>query len=295
MFDFASDLRNEGDSVDINTKGLVSFDRKVKKDAFYYYKAQWNPEPMIHLTGKRYVDRAYSVMDVKAYTNTERASLSINGKLIGEVKCPDRICIWSGVALKPGPNTALATGYVGSEKQGESEVPLAVNIWDEAIFTGPDPAKGIRINAGDIAASPIGGGIFGSDNFVTGGASAVLNMGGFGSKRSGPTKSVTATHPALYDYWREGEAFSYAIPVPNGEWTVTIHTFEPRDGANTALMSVAANGQPALPAFNVAKMAGGTLSGTSGSFPVTVTGGILKLDFSATGGKAVVAAIEITK
>ena len=53
MFDFASDMRKEGDAIDLNTKGLVSFDRKTRKDAFYYYKAQWTDEPMVHIASAR--------------------------------------------------------------------------------------------------------------------------------------------------------------------------------------------------------------------------------------------------
>src|SRR3546814_20205762 len=70
MFDAASEVREEGDTIDVNTKGLVSFDRKVKKDAFYFYKAAWQSDvPVLHLTGKRYNDRAYRSVDVRASSN----------------------------------------------------------------------------------------------------------------------------------------------------------------------------------------------------------------------------------
>jgi beta-galactosidase len=135
---------------------------------------------------------------------------------------------------------------------------------------------------------------FGSDNFVTGGTPAVLNQSGFGGRRSGPLKTVNAPDPGLYDYWREGDAFSYAIPVPDGKWKVTIHTLEPR-ATGTGTMTISANGKVALPAFSLKDTTGGPLKGIAKSFPVTIKGGLLKLDFSATGGKAVVAAIEITR
>jgi beta-galactosidase len=311
MFDFASDLRNEGDSVDINTKGLVSFDRKTKKDAFYYYKAQWNPEPLIWLTGKRYVDRAYPVMDVRAYSSSDEAVLMVNGKIYGAANCPDHVCVWPGVALRPGPNEISATNSNGK-----------VMISDKTIWNGPDTAMGIRIDTGDImgrlleshcerSAAPkspkpnsvncraaltmTGKGTrrFGSDNFVTGGTPAILNPRGFGGR--GPAlRTIAAPDPALYDYWREGEAFSYAIPVPDGTWTVTIHTFEPRANAN-AMMGISVGGKIVVPAFNVQKAAGGSLKGLAKSFVVTVKGGVLKLDFAAQNGLAVVAAIEVTK
>ncbi len=301
MFDFASDLRNEGDAVDINTKGLVTMDRKTRKDAFYYYRAQWTTEPFIHLTGKRYVDRAYPVMDVKAYTNTPKASARINGKNLGEVSCSNGVCIWPAVPLTPGTNrvmigTALLryVSTVGGVNHGGDSTKVVYHAMDEATFNGPDLAKdGIHLDAGDIAGRILGNRHFGSDTFVTGGAPALLNQSGF-LGRGAPRKIVTAPDPSLFDYWREGEAFSYAIPVPDGKWTVTIHSFEPRPDS-TAVMSVRANGKPALAAFSVMKAAGGPLKGLTRTFPVTVKGGVLTLDLSATGGKAVLAALEITK
>lgn len=285
MFDFASDLRNEGDSVDINTKGLVTMDRKVRKDAFYYYKAQWSNEAFIHITGKRYSDRAYPVMEVKAYTNAaESARLFLHGNMIQEVGCTDHVCIWSGVVLRSGANEFKVVAVT----DGITE------ISDTATFIGPDPAKGIRINAGDNAVTFINGTQYGSDNFVTGGTAAVLNQGGFGGRRSGPQKTVVAADPALFDYWREGETFSYAIPLPDGKWTIAIHSFEPSDTA-TGTMSISVNGKLAVPAFSIRDAAGGTLKGVQKSFAVVVTNGLLKLDFSGQGGKAVVAAIEISR
>jgi beta-galactosidase len=286
MFDFASDLRNEGDSVDINTKGLVTFDRKVKKDAFYYYQAQWSEKPMAHITGKLYRDRPYPVMEVRAYSNADKLSLMVEGQNLGEVPCSGRICVWPNVALKPGPNQVAVWGTVGGAAVG-----------DKTTWNGPDPAQGIRINVGDIASGVIGNQRFGSDNFVSGGTTAVLNQGGLGGRRSGPLRTVIAGDPALYDYWREGEAFSYAVPVPNGKWTVTIHTFEPRAPTETGAqaMSISAQGKLAVRAFNIAQAAGGQLKALTRSFPVKVKDGVLKLDFAGTAGKAVVAAIEVTK
>jgi beta-galactosidase len=75
---------------------------------------------------------------------------------------------------------------------------------------------------------------------------------------------------------------------------VTIHSFEPRP-TSAAMMSVAAGGKIIIPAFGVQKAAGGSLRGLARSFPITVKGGLLTLDFTGTGGKAVVAAIEIAK
>ncbi len=83
MFDFAADARNQGGEPGMNHKGLVTFDRKTKKDSFYLYKAYWNPEPMVHICSKRYVDRPEKYTTVKVYSNSDRVTLFANGKEVG--------------------------------------------------------------------------------------------------------------------------------------------------------------------------------------------------------------------
>lgn len=82
MFDFAADGRDEGGAHGLNQKGLVTIDRKLKKDAFYLYKAAWSSEPFIHLCGNRYVDRSETVTDIKVYTNQPCVELYVDGKLL---------------------------------------------------------------------------------------------------------------------------------------------------------------------------------------------------------------------
>lgn len=82
MFDFAADARNQGGEPGMNHKGLVTFDRKTKKDSFYAYKAYWSEEPFIHLCSKRFINRVGSKTLVKVYTNQNEVSLYQNGKLI---------------------------------------------------------------------------------------------------------------------------------------------------------------------------------------------------------------------
>ena len=81
LFDFAADGRDEGGKHGENQKGLVTIDRKTKKDAFYLYKAAWNKkEPFVHLCGKRYVDRTEDVTEVKVYSNQSKITLVVDGK-----------------------------------------------------------------------------------------------------------------------------------------------------------------------------------------------------------------------
>ncbi|MDD4849116.1 MAG: glycoside hydrolase family 2 TIM barrel-domain containing protein [Gemmiger sp.] len=83
LFDFAADGRDEGGKHGENQKGLVSFDRKTKKDAFYLYKAAWNKtEPFVHICGSRYVDRTEAVTEIKVYSNQPEVSLYVDGKLL---------------------------------------------------------------------------------------------------------------------------------------------------------------------------------------------------------------------
>ena len=84
MFDFGADARAEGGENGQNHKGLITIDRKYKKDAFYAYKAWLNPEPMIHLCGKRYIDRVEDVTKVTVYSNQSEVELFANGVSVGK-------------------------------------------------------------------------------------------------------------------------------------------------------------------------------------------------------------------
>lgn len=86
MFDFAADARDQGGEPGMNHKGLVTFDRKIKKDSFYLYKAYWSKEAFVHLCSSRYVDRVESVTEVKVYSNQDSVSLYNNGKLVGTMQ-----------------------------------------------------------------------------------------------------------------------------------------------------------------------------------------------------------------
>lgn len=89
MFDFGADARNEGGENGQNHKGLVTFDRKYKKDAFYAYKAWLSDEPFVHICGKRYVDRVEDVTKVTVYSNQPQVELFVNGESIGILSAPD--------------------------------------------------------------------------------------------------------------------------------------------------------------------------------------------------------------
>ncbi len=110
MFDFGSSARYEGETPGINDKGLVTYDRKTCKDAYYFYKANWNPEPMVYITSRRFAERTQKTVPVKVYSNAQTVTLSVNGKKVGSMKTDAQKCaIWEKVELNPGENTITVT------------------------------------------------------------------------------------------------------------------------------------------------------------------------------------------
>ena len=108
MFDFAADGRDEGGVQGRNNKGLVTYDRKTKKDAFYLYKAYWTTEPMLHVRGARFVDRAPGERNVTVYTNCPSVTLILNGAEVATLEAVDHAAVFKDVPLKDGPNTVSA-------------------------------------------------------------------------------------------------------------------------------------------------------------------------------------------
>ncbi len=80
MFDFAADARNQGGEPGMNHKGLITFDRRTKKDSFYLYKAWWSKEPFVHICSKRFTDRTEKEITVKVYSNQKEVTLFLNGR-----------------------------------------------------------------------------------------------------------------------------------------------------------------------------------------------------------------------
>ncbi|WP_010126032.1 glycoside hydrolase family 2 [Sphingomonas sp. KC8] len=290
MFDFASDFRVEGDAIDLNDKGLVTYDRKTRKDAFYFYKANWSSEPVVHINGRRYINRAYPVIDVRVYSNGESATLKVGDTDLGTRPCPERICVWQNVALKPGENRLVASADFAGKP-----------VTDEIVLNGPDPvARGVRINSGDLTEQTLAGGLqFGSDHFFAGGEARVLNpkdITAFLASNASKAKIVHGARIAgLHDGYREG-AFTYDVPLPDGTWNVVLHFFEPSaTAAGQRTFQVSANGKRLLSGFDPFAAAGGALKAVERSFPVTVKGGRLMLAFEPGAGPAMVSAIEITR
>lgn len=105
MFDFGAAHRTEGDRPGINDKGLVTHDRRTRKDAFFFYKANWNAEPMVYIAGRRTTKRTRSTTDVQVFSNCKTVTLYVNGKAV-ETLSPDgvNVCTFKNVKLEKGEN-----------------------------------------------------------------------------------------------------------------------------------------------------------------------------------------------
>ena len=106
MFDFGCAARNEGGVSGRNNKGLVTIDRKTRKDSFYVYQAYWSRMPMVHIAGRRYAQRAGETTEVKVYSNADTVTLYCNGKEVGQ-QTAHRVFHFT-VALDAGFNTLVA-------------------------------------------------------------------------------------------------------------------------------------------------------------------------------------------
>ncbi len=113
MFDFGANIRDEGGVKGRNNKGLISYDRNIKKDAFYMYKAHWSEDKFVHITSKRFVDRIENSIQVKVYSNCREVTLYVNGEEFDSVTSEEKIFVFENVALTDGMNEirAVATEY----------------------------------------------------------------------------------------------------------------------------------------------------------------------------------------
>lgn len=114
MFDFAADARNEGGCKGRNNKGLVTYDRGTKKNAFYIYKATWSDEPMVHICGRRFADRAPEERDVKVYSNAGNVTLIVNCAVVETLPVEGHCCVFRNVPLNPGSNRIEAVSADGA-------------------------------------------------------------------------------------------------------------------------------------------------------------------------------------
>lgn len=127
MFDFASVIRDEGGTRGFNMKGLVTRDRRIRKDAFWWYKANWSDEPVLHVCARRFVNRHDPDLEIKVYSNHPEVRLVVGGEDLGAQRSADRIFRWA-VRLGPGETSVVA-------RAGDQEDRATFRLVD-----GPDPS-----------------------------------------------------------------------------------------------------------------------------------------------------------
>lgn len=282
-FDFATKVRKEGDSVDINTKGLATYDGAIRKDAWWYYRVNWSSVPAIQIAGKRYVDRAYGVTDVKVYSNAPETELLVNGKSAGVRRdCGFNTCVWENVRLAAGENRLEAAGRF------EQGVQKDMAQWR----LSPDVAAAFRIDSGAILAAKAGV-RYGSDAFFEGGTAGTADTR---KNRWAPIQPVQIEATSDRDVaatFRTGD-FRYVVPAQPGRYKVVLHFVEPSLDRGKRIFDVSINGRTVLKDFDIAATAGGALKAVRREFPATAGKDGLAIAFTPRAGEAIVSAVEIS-
>lgn len=127
MFDFAADARDQGGEPGMNHKGLMTFDRKIKKDSFYLYQAYWSETPMLHICSKRFEERSAARITVKVYSNQPEVTLYQNGRCV-ETKCGNKVFEFQ----------------ITLEKENRIEA-VAGTLKDTAVFLKPENPKSYKL------------------------------------------------------------------------------------------------------------------------------------------------------
>ena len=165
MFDFGADGRDEGGKPGQNQKGLVTFDRRTKKDAFYLYKAYLSREPFVHICGGRYVDRPEAETEVKAYSNQPRVALYVDGKPFAQQEGENifrfRVPITGGhtIEARAGEHTSSIRIRRVKEPNPDYRKPGTGNVanWFDTPLPAPEGRFSILDAMGDVNAHPEAG------------------------------------------------------------------------------------------------------------------------------------------
>ena len=186
MFDFGADARNEGGENGQNHKGLVTFDRKYKKDSFYAYKAWLSDDPFVHICGKRYVDRVEDITKVTVYSNLPEVELFANGVSLGKKESAEHFFYFevpnsgetklSAVAGDCRDESFIRKVDTFNEDYRLKEKGAILNWFD---ITAPEGYFSLNDKLGDILACPQGIGLFMSLMSQFKGAMSDEKMAGF--------------------------------------------------------------------------------------------------------------------
>ena len=146
LFDFASAGRTEGDKLGRNDKGLMTADRQTRKDAFYWYQANWTTPPLVHIVSKRFSDRTQAQTEIRIYSNADEVEAKLDGVSLGKKSSADCRFVWPAVTLKPGVNRVEAVAYhagkpVATDSCGWNLLAETSSVSDDTDATGKVSVK----------------------------------------------------------------------------------------------------------------------------------------------------------
>lgn len=226
--DFASDGRNEGLQPGINDKGLITFDRKVKKDAFYWYKANWNKkEPFVYITSRRFVSRPSTSVTVKIYSNCPSVSLKVNGIDCGTKISTDHIFLWDNLTMEEGENFIEASVWFNDIEYTDKVT------WNctksSSIPTYPEvPSGNIQINFEKITSIT-------PNSYLKDDGSAYGDRGngytyGWNVNNTGNSRERNAIADKRFDTFvqmQTASTYTWSISLPNQWYKVSIASGDP--------------------------------------------------------------------
>lgn len=268
MFDFASAGRNEGDTRGINDKGLVTRDRQTPKDSYYWYRANWNPAPLTHITSSRFNPRPRADITAKVYSNAGAVKLFLNGVPQGAQASDNHIFQWQ-LTLAPGDNVVRAIGSNGS-------VDTVTWTYKESTATS------VHLRAGGTDAYTDSQGVeWSPDAYFSGGTARAI------------THDIAGTDDQpLYQTYRFAQSLGYTIPLSRGSYNVCLKFMEPYwTAAGQRVFSVTAQGTPVITDLDLFAEAG-QFTAHDRCFKAEVATGHLQLDLTATLDNALVSAIS---
>ena len=227
--DFASDGRNEGSQPGINDKGLITFDRSVKKDAFYLYKANWNKkDPFVYITSRRYTTRPSTNCTVKIYSNNPSVTLTVNGTLIGTLTSTNHIFIWDNITMLQGLNQISAVSTVNGVDYKDNTSWTCTNSVPLPVY--PDvPAGKIQINFQKTSTTATPSGYLKDDGSIYGDRGNTYSYGWNVSLTANTRERMVATDKRFDTFMQMQTTAnsSWSIALPNQWYKVSIACGDP--------------------------------------------------------------------
>jgi len=289
-FDFASDGRNEGSQPGINDKGLITFDRAVKKDAFYLYKANWNKkDTFVYITSRRYTTRPNTVCTVKIYSNCPSVTLTVNGTLIGTLTSTNHMFIWDNITMNLGLNQISVVSTVNGVDYKDNTSWTCTNSVPLPVY--PDvPAGQIQINFQKTSTTATPAGYLKDDGSIYGDRGNSYSYGWNASLTANTRERMVATDKRFDTFMQMQTTAnsSWSIALPNQWYKVSIACGDPN--YNDSNDKIDANGVTIID-FNPATA--GTKFG-AGTAYTHVTTGSLVVKPSAGAANAKIDFIHIT-